>query len=195
MMFESIMRLMPTIPFAKNFNEKIQGMALCFHLRKALNQSSDISDFKFNISLLKDNKRLNSRTREILEKITKQVDELQDEIIEQANKKLEISSLGYEANFTSKAGAERKSDAILLQNQQDILPQTSLFDKDYTNAQKVLDTSYTSEEITKNARVFPNELETHKVASATHNLTQSQGGTSHNQNPSNAILPQKPNTK
>ena len=38
MMFETLMRLMPHIPFAKGFNEKIQGMALRFHLRKALKQ-------------------------------------------------------------------------------------------------------------------------------------------------------------
>ena len=85
MMFEAIMRLMPHIPFAKGFNEKIQGMALRYHLRKALSQSSDISDFKFNISSLKDNTSLNSPTRELLNRIASNVDSLQDDIIEHAH--------------------------------------------------------------------------------------------------------------
>lgn len=85
MMFEAIMRLMPHIPFAKGFNEKIQGMALRYHLRKALSQSSDISDFKFNISSLKDNASINSPTRELLNRIASNVDSLQDDIIEHAH--------------------------------------------------------------------------------------------------------------
>ena len=82
MMFEALMRLMPHIPFAKGFNEKIQGMALRYHLRKALNQSSDISEFKFNLKKAGENPSINSPTRELINKITSEVNETQDEILE-----------------------------------------------------------------------------------------------------------------
>ena len=82
MMFEALMRLMPHIPFAKGFNEKIQGMALRYHLRKALNQSSDISEFKFNLKKAGENPSINSPTRELINKITSEVNEAQDEILE-----------------------------------------------------------------------------------------------------------------
>ena len=80
--FEALMRLMPHIPFAKGFNEKIQGMALRFNLRKALSQSSDISEFKFTLKRAGENPSINSPTRELINKITKEVNEAQDEMIE-----------------------------------------------------------------------------------------------------------------
>ncbi|RDU51873.1 hypothetical protein CQA49_08025, partial [Helicobacter sp. MIT 00-7814] len=82
-MFEALMRLMPKIPFAKGFNEKIQGMALRFHLRKALSVSNDISDFRHNLQAVSENPSLNSQTRQIINKILGEVDEAQENIIKQ----------------------------------------------------------------------------------------------------------------
>ncbi|WP_104694755.1 hypothetical protein, partial [Helicobacter equorum] len=118
MLFESIMRLMPHIPFARGFNEKIQGMALRYHLRKALSQSSDISEFKFSIAQLKDNKSINSPTRDLLERITAQVDETQDEILEFSNtarsNALDSTQIDTQDNITSpfERALQEKQDSI-----------------------------------------------------------------------------------
>lgn len=73
MMFENIIRLMPHIPFAKSFNEKIQGAALRFHIKKALNNAIDVQDFRFSLQAL-EQKDFTLPTKEIIKRIKGEVD-------------------------------------------------------------------------------------------------------------------------
>ncbi|RDU51589.1 hypothetical protein CQA49_09395, partial [Helicobacter sp. MIT 00-7814] len=133
-MFEAIMRLMPKIPFAKGFNEKIQGMALRFHLRKALSVSNDISDFRHTLQAVSENPSLNSQTRQIINKILGQVDEAQENIIKQID---EVEN--------AENGLPR-SDFVSARN-----------DEVTPNPQSSLRRSETTEAIHKNVESTPNE--------------------------------------
>ena len=83
MMFENIIRLMPHIPFAKALNEKIQGAALRFHIKKALNNAIDVQDFKFSLQAL-EQKDFTLPTKEIIKRIKGEVDSLYKRVLEQS---------------------------------------------------------------------------------------------------------------
>ncbi|RDU51501.1 hypothetical protein CQA49_09515, partial [Helicobacter sp. MIT 00-7814] len=85
MAFEQMVRLMPTIPFAKGINEKVQGAALRYHIKQALSRASDITDFRRTLVSRAQRGNFNNETLEIINSLTKQVDEAQENIIKQVD--------------------------------------------------------------------------------------------------------------
>ena len=55
------------------FSEKVQGAALRYHLRRALEKSQDINDFKYHFSQKATHYPFNNATKEIINKITNDV--------------------------------------------------------------------------------------------------------------------------
>ncbi|MGX3045998.1 hypothetical protein, partial [Helicobacter sp. T3_23-1056] len=86
--FSQIIRLMPNIPsfvpFSQTFNEKIGGAALRYHLRSALEKSHSVSELKFTLQEKIKRGNFDNPTKQIINKITNQVDKAQDEILHTA---------------------------------------------------------------------------------------------------------------
>ena len=55
------------------FSEKVQGAALRYHLRRALEKSKDINDFKYHFSQKATHYPFNNATKEIIKRITNDV--------------------------------------------------------------------------------------------------------------------------
>lgn len=82
-LFANVVRLLPHIPFAKGLNEKVQGAALRFHLKKALDSSLSVGEFKLELQARAIKGDFTNATREQIAKILGQVDSAQ-ESLEQA---------------------------------------------------------------------------------------------------------------
>lgn len=79
-LFANIVRLLPHIPFAKGLNEKVQGAALRFHLKKALDSSLSVGEFKLELQARAIKGDFTNATREQIAKILGQVDSAQGEL-------------------------------------------------------------------------------------------------------------------
>ena len=66
---------MPHIPFLWGFNESVSGAAVRFHLKSALQKSSSVGELRRNLDFKVKNGNFNNATKEVLAKITKEVDE------------------------------------------------------------------------------------------------------------------------
>lgn len=82
-LFANIIRLMPHIPFAKGLNERVQGSALRYQLKKALDSSLSVGEFKLELQARAIKGDFTNATREQIAKILGQVDSAQ-ESLEQA---------------------------------------------------------------------------------------------------------------
>ena len=82
-LFANIIRLMPHIPFAKRLNESVQGSALRYQLKKALDSSLSVGEFKLELQARAIKADFNNATREQIAKIWGQVESAQ-ESLEQA---------------------------------------------------------------------------------------------------------------
>ena len=67
--FANIIRLMPHIPFAKGLNEKVQGSALRYQLKKALDSSLSVGEFKLELQARSLKADFNNATREQIARI------------------------------------------------------------------------------------------------------------------------------
>ena len=82
-LFANIIRLMPYIPFAKRLNESVQGSALRYQLKKALDSSLSVGEFKLELQARAIKADFTNATREQIAKILGQVESTQ-ESLEQA---------------------------------------------------------------------------------------------------------------
>ena len=79
-LFANVVRLLPHIPFAKGLNEKVQGAALRFHLKKALDSSLSVGEFKLELQARAIKGDFTNATREQIAKILGQVDSAQESL-------------------------------------------------------------------------------------------------------------------
>ena len=79
-LFANIIRLMPYIPFAKRLNESVQGSALRYQLKKALDSSLSVGEFKLELQARAIKADFNNATREQIAKILGQVDHAQESL-------------------------------------------------------------------------------------------------------------------
>ena len=79
-LFTNIIRLMPHIPFAKRLNESVQGSALRYQLKKALDSSLSVGEFKLELQARAIKADFNNATREQIAKILGQVDHAQESL-------------------------------------------------------------------------------------------------------------------
>ena len=89
--FGEIIRLMPHIPFMKAFNEKVQGAALRFHIKKALSEAIDVQDFKIALNEI-EHKPFTNETLEIVKRLKGEVSQGYDELQKVANPSLKQAS-------------------------------------------------------------------------------------------------------
>lgn len=73
-LFANIIRLMPHIPFAKGLNEKVQGSALRYQLKKALDSSLSVGEFKLELQARSLKADFNNATREQIARILNETD-------------------------------------------------------------------------------------------------------------------------
>lgn len=86
MLFENIVRLMPHIPFAKGLNEKIQGTALRYHIKKAFSNAIDVQDFNLELKALEKKNGFNNATKELIQKIKGEVAQGYEKALQQIAK-------------------------------------------------------------------------------------------------------------
>lgn len=79
-LFANIIRLMPYIPFAKRLNESVQGSALRYQLKKALDSSLSVGEFKLELQARAIKADFNNATREQIAKILGQVESAQESL-------------------------------------------------------------------------------------------------------------------
>lgn len=79
-LFANIIRLMPHIPFAKRLNESVQGSALRYQLKKALDSSLSVGEFKLELQARAIKADFNNATREQIAKILGQVESAQESL-------------------------------------------------------------------------------------------------------------------
>lgn len=79
-LFANVVRLLPHIPFAKGLNEKVQGAALRFHLKKALDSSLSVGEFKLELQARAIKGDFTNATREQIAKILGQVENAQESL-------------------------------------------------------------------------------------------------------------------
>lgn len=79
-LFANIIRLMPHIPFAKRLNESVQGSALRYQLKKALDSSLSVGEFKLELQARAIKADFNNATREQIAKILGQVESAQERL-------------------------------------------------------------------------------------------------------------------
>ena len=79
-LFANVVRLLPHIPFAKGLNEKVQGAALRFHLKKALDSSISVGEFKLELQARAIKGDFTNATREQIAKILGQVENAQESL-------------------------------------------------------------------------------------------------------------------
>lgn len=90
--FEHIIRLLPHIPFMKNLNEKIQGAALRYHIKRAFMNAIDVSDFTISLKAINRNTIFNNATKEVIESIVGEVRHAQEDIVAKVLQRHEASS-------------------------------------------------------------------------------------------------------
>lgn len=86
MMFENIVRLLPHIPFAKGLNEKIQGAALRYHIKRAFSNAVDVQDFNLTLKGFEKKESFNNPTKDLIAKIRGEVHNAKEEILEVAQR-------------------------------------------------------------------------------------------------------------
>lgn len=79
-LFANIIRLMPHIPFAKRLNESVQGSALRYQLKKALDSSLSVGEFKLELQARAIKGDFTNATREQIAKILGQVESAQENL-------------------------------------------------------------------------------------------------------------------
>ena len=79
-LFANIIRLMPHIPFAKRLNESVQGSALRYQLKKALDSSLSVGEFKLELQARAIKADFTNATREQIAKILGQVESAQESL-------------------------------------------------------------------------------------------------------------------
>lgn len=79
-LFANIIRLMPYVPFAKRLNESVQGSALRYQLKKALDSSLSVGEFKLELQARAIKADFNNATREQIAKILGQVESAQESL-------------------------------------------------------------------------------------------------------------------
>ena len=79
-LFTNIIRLMPHIPFAKRLNESVQGSALRYQLKKALDSSLSVGEFKLELQARAIKGDFTNATREQIAKILGQVENAQESL-------------------------------------------------------------------------------------------------------------------
>ena len=79
-LFANIIRLMPYIPFAKRLNESVQGSALRYQLKKALDSSLSVGEFKLELQARAIKGDFTNATREQIAKILGQVENAQESL-------------------------------------------------------------------------------------------------------------------
>lgn len=79
-LFANIIRLMPHIPFAKRLNESVQGSALRYQLKKALDSSLSVGEFKLELQARAIKGDFTNATREQIAKILGQVENAQESL-------------------------------------------------------------------------------------------------------------------
>ena len=79
-LFTNIIRLMPHIPFAKGLNERVQGSALRYQLKKALESSLSVGEFKLELQARAIKGDFTNATREQIAKILGQVENAQESL-------------------------------------------------------------------------------------------------------------------
>lgn len=79
-LFANIIRLMPYVPFAKRLNESVQGSALRYQLKKALDSSLSVGEFKLELQARAIKADFTNATREQIAKILGQVDRAQESL-------------------------------------------------------------------------------------------------------------------
>lgn len=79
-LFANIIRLMPHIPFAKKLNESVQGSALRYQLKKALDSSLSVGEFKLELQARAIKGDFTNTTREQIAKILGQVENAQESL-------------------------------------------------------------------------------------------------------------------
>ncbi len=89
--FGEIIRLMPHIPFMKAFNEKVQGAALRFHIKKALSEAIDVQDFKIALNEI-EHKPFTNETLEIIKRLKGEVAQGYEDLQKVANPSLKQAS-------------------------------------------------------------------------------------------------------
>ncbi|KAA6230396.1 hypothetical protein FMM56_06140 [Campylobacter sp. LR264d] len=86
-LFAFLVRNAPYVPLMPKLNEKIQGAAIRYHLNKALEKSSSISEFKNIISKkIETNKEFTNETKKVLSNFLQKLDKSQDDILESIEK-------------------------------------------------------------------------------------------------------------
>ena len=81
-LFSHIIRLMPKIPFATALNEKLNGAALRYHIKSALQKSYSVSDFKNTLDSKVAKVPFDNQTRAYMRDLSKNIEKIQDEIID-----------------------------------------------------------------------------------------------------------------
>ena len=85
LIYDSIIRLMPHIPFMSNFNEKISGAAVRFHLKSALRKSHSVSELKRTLNVKLASGKFDSPTSKIIAQMLDGVESSQEQIIKELN--------------------------------------------------------------------------------------------------------------
>lgn len=85
LIYDSIIRLMPHIPFMSNFNEKISGAAVRYHLKSALRKSHSVSELKRTLNAKLASGKFDSPTSKIIAQMLDGVESSQEQIIKELN--------------------------------------------------------------------------------------------------------------
>lgn len=85
LIYDSIIRLMPHIPFMSNFNEKISGAAVRYHLKSALRKSHSVSELKRTLNVKLASGKFDSPTSKIIAQMLDGVESSQEQIIKELN--------------------------------------------------------------------------------------------------------------
>ena len=85
LIYDSIIRLMPHIPFMSNFNEKISGAAVRYHLKSALRKSHSVSELKRTLSVKLASGKFDSPTSKVIAQMLDGVESSQEQIIKELN--------------------------------------------------------------------------------------------------------------
>lgn len=94
LIYDSIIRLMPHIPFMSNFNEKISGAAVRFHLKSALRKSHSVSELKRTLNVKLASGKFDSPTSKIIAQMLDGVESSQEQIIKELNANTNTNSGG-----------------------------------------------------------------------------------------------------
>ncbi|MGX2973115.1 hypothetical protein, partial [Helicobacter sp. T3_23-1059] len=108
--YDSIIRLMPQIPFFSNFNEKISAAAVRFHLKSALRKSHSISELRRTLDFKLKNGNFNNPTKEVIAKILSNTEQAQETILKDLNN---IESGGNEVKTESLANNRQQPVQVL----------------------------------------------------------------------------------